>query len=91
MYLQAIDRQPPSRLGRAILELGDDGVVHVLFLFTKKCGTNRVEGVASQLVFSLHKRQKIELKTTGKWCFFRFSSSVSFGREVSLLNFGLDT
>ena len=59
--LEAVHGEPSAGLVRAVLELSDDGVVHVLFLLAEKVGANGVDGVAAELVLTSHVLQQVEL------------------------------
>lgn len=46
-HLQTVDGQPTSGLRSTILQLRDNGVVHILLLLTKELCANRVEGITT--------------------------------------------
>ena len=76
--LEAVHGEPPAGLVRAVLELGDDGVVHVFLLLAEKVGADGVEGVAAELVFALHELEDIELQAAIEWSLFRVALPVGF-------------
>ena len=59
--LEAVDGQAPARLGRPVLQVGDDRVVHVLLLLPQEVGRDRVERVGGELVVALDGGEEIEL------------------------------
>lgn len=62
-HLQAIYSQTTSGLRSTILQLGDYGVMDVFLLFAQELSANRVERIATELVFTLHVLQNINLET----------------------------
>lgn len=58
--LQTVDGQPSPRLLIAVLQIRDDGVMDVFFLFLQKVVADSVEGVGPQLVVPQQDLQQIE-------------------------------
>ena len=52
--LEAVDGEAAARLGAAVLQVGDDRVVHVLLLHAQEFRTDGVEGVGRELVVAEH-------------------------------------
>jgi hypothetical protein len=50
----------------------------VFLLFAQKLRTDRIEGVATQFVFTLHELEYIQLQTTVENRLFRVALAVSF-------------
>lgn len=63
-YLQTIHSKSAPRIGCTVLQLGDNGMVHVLLLFTQEMSTHSVERVAAELVVTLNDLENVHLQSS---------------------------
>lgn len=63
--------------------------MYVLLLFSEELRANRIEGIASEFMFSLHKLEEIQLKTAFQPSLLRVPLTVSLRRKVRFLGFRL--
>ena len=60
-------------------------MVHVFFLLAQELCADRVEGITTQLVFTLHVLKDINLQTTVEYSLLGVALSESLGGEVGVL------
>lgn len=68
------------------MELRNDGMVHVLFLFPQELSANSVERVTAQFVLPLHILQYIKLQAAIQRGFLGISLSIRLGIEMSVFD-----
>ena len=60
-HLKAVDGEPPPRLIRPVLQLGDDAVVHIFLLFPQEVRGDSIQGIAGELVVPGDGCEQVEL------------------------------
>mmetsp|Transcript_7938 Transcript_7938/g.11598 ORF Transcript_7938/g.11598 Transcript_7938/m.11598 type:complete len:271 (-) Transcript_7938:121-933(-) len=86
--LQTIRSQPMAVLIRTILQVRNNGMMYIFLLLTKILGTDAIQGVAGQLVVSLHVGKHVENDTPVNGGFHIGSFSVRRRLKGRLLHFG---